>query len=134
MCIRDSLYGEGKGGGISREKIMDVVIGLVVMGTVGILIGLLLGGTFLYVATGIGIVLGVGIGLIGGRRFFIGILVGTVLGGALAWFVSGVDNITIGAGAGAAMGGFLGTWISMLIDVFFKKDVKPLPISGHKAS
>ena len=113
---------------------MDVVMGLVVMGTVGILIGLLLGGTFLYVATGIGIVLGVGIGLIGGRRFFIGILVGTVLGGALAWFVSGVDNITIGAGAGAAMGGFLGTWISMLIDVFFKKDVKPLPVSGHKAS
>ena len=42
------------------------------MGTVGILIGLLLGGNFLYVATGIGIVLGLGIGLIGGRRFFIG--------------------------------------------------------------
>ena len=50
------------------------------MGTVGILIGLLLGGTFLYVATGIGAVLGVGIGLIGGRRFFIGVLVGAVLG------------------------------------------------------
>ena len=104
------------------------------MGTVGILIGLLLGGTFLYVATGMGIVLGVGIGLIGGRRFFIGVLIGTVLGGALAWLVSGADNITIGAGAGAAMGGFLGIWISMLIDVFLKKGVRPLPVSGHKTS
>jgi hypothetical protein len=123
-----------KGGLISTEKIIDVVLGFVVMGTVGSLIGLLLGGTFLYVATGMGIVLGVGIGLIGGRRFFIGVLVGAVLGGALAWLVSGADNTTIGAGAGAAMGGFLGTWISMLIDVFFKKGVKPLPVSGHKTS
>ena len=119
---------------ISTEKIIDVVLGFVVMGTVGSLIGLLLGGTFVYVATGMGIVLGVGIGLIGGRRFFIGVLVGAVLGGALAWLVSGVDNITIGAGAGAAMGGFLGTWVSMLIDVFFKKGVKTLPVSSHKTS
>jgi len=123
-----------KEGLISTEKIFDVVLGFVVMGTVGSLIGLLLGGTFVYVATGMGIVLGVGIGLIGGRRFFIGVLVGAVLGGALAWLVSGADNITIGAGAGAAMGGFLGTWISMLMDVFFKKDVNSLPVSGHKAS
>ena len=123
-----------KEGLISTEKIIDIVLGFIVMGTVGILIGLLLGGTFLYVATGMGIVLGVGIGLIGGRRFFIGVLVGAVLGGALAWLVSGADNITIGAGAGAAMGGFLGTWISMLIDVFFKNGVKPLPVSGHKIS
>ena len=123
-----------KEGLISTEKIIDIVLGFIVMGTVGILIGLLLGGTFLYVATGMGIVLGVGIGLIGGRRFFIGVLVGAVLGGALAWLVSGADNITIGAGAGAAMGGFLGTWISMLIDVFFKNGVKPLPASGHKIS
>ena len=123
-----------KEGLISTEKIIDIVLGFIVMGTVGILIGLLLGGTFLYVATGMGIVLGVGIGLIGGRRFFIGVLVGAVLGGALAWLVSGADNTTIGAGAGAAMGGFLGTWISMLIDVFFKNGVKPLPVSGHKIS
>lgn len=104
------------------------------MGTVGVLIGLLMGGSFLYVATGMGLVLGVGIGLIGGRRFFIGILVGTVLGGALAWLVAGSHNITIGAGAGAAMGGFLGTWISMLIDVFFRKGVKPIPASDQNVS
>jgi hypothetical protein len=104
------------------------------MGTVGVLIGLLMGGVFFYVATGLGVVLGIGIGLIGGRRFFIGILVGAVLGGALAWLLAGSHNITIGAGAGAAMGGFLGTWISMLIDVFFRKPVKVVPVSDHTAS
>jgi len=112
---------------ISPEKIIDVLLGLVVMGTVGVLIGLLMGGWFLYVATGLGLVLGLGIGLIGGRRFFIGILVGAVLGGALAWLVAGSQNITIGAGSGAAMGGFLGTWISMLLDVFLRKGLKPIP-------
>ncbi len=104
------------------------------MGTVGVLIGLLMGGVFFYIATGIGLVLGFGIGLIGGRRFFIGILVGAVLGGALAWLLAGSHNITIGAGAGAAMGGFLGTWISMLIDVFFRKPVQDVPASDHTVS
>ena len=97
------------------------------MGTVGVSIGLLMGGVFLYVSTGIGLILGVGIGLIGGRRFFVGILVGAVLGGALAWLLAGSHTITIGAGAGAAIGGFLGTWISMLIDVFFHQRIKPIP-------
>ena len=109
---------------ITTEKIIDVLLGLVVMGAVGVLIGLLMGGAFFYAATGIGLVLGIGIGLIGGRRFFVGILVGAVLGGALAWLLAGSHNITIGAGSGAAMGGFLGTWISMLLDVFFRKRIK----------
>ena len=94
------------------------------MGTVGVLIGILLGDAFLYFAAGLGIVLGIGIGLIGGRRFFFGIFIGTVAGGTLAWAVSGPENITVGAGSGAAMGGFLGIWISMLIDVFWRKPVQ----------
>lgn len=101
------------------------------MGTVGVLIGMAMGGAFFYVATGLGLVLGVGIGLIGGRRFFIGILVGAVLGGALAWILAGAHNITIGAGSGAAIGGFLGTWVSMLIDVFFRKPVEPTSVSDN---
>ena len=68
---------------------IDVLLGVAVMGTVGVLIGILLGGSFLYFATGLGVMLGAGIGLIGGRRFFLGIFVGTFLGGALAWAVSG---------------------------------------------
>lgn len=110
---------------ISKGTIIDVLLGVVVMGTVGVLIGILMGDAFLYFASGLGVLLGVGIGLIGGRRFFLGIFIGTFLGGTLAWAVSGPENITVGAGSGAAMGGFLGIWISMLIDVFWRKPVEP---------
>ena len=57
------------------------------------------------------------LGFLGGRRFLISILVGTVLGGALAWLLAGPDRISYGAGAGAAMGGFLGVQVSMLLDM-----------------
>ena len=117
---------------ISKGTIIDVLLGVVVMGTVGVLIGVLLGDSFLYVAAGLGITLGIGIGLIGGRRFFLGIFIGTLFGGALAWAVSGPDNITVGAGSGAAMGGFLGIWISMLIDAFWRKPMKAVPSSDHE--
>ena len=49
---------------------IDVLLGVAVMGTVGVLIGILLGDSFLYFAAGLGVMLGIGIGLIGGRRFF----------------------------------------------------------------
>ncbi len=104
------------------------------MGTVGALIGVLLGGAFLYVATGMGLLLGLGIGLLGGRRFFAGIVVGTVGGGALAWAVSGAETITVGAGSGAAMGGFLGIWISMLIDRFWTPRSTPVSSSDRTGS
>ncbi len=110
---------------ISRTTVIDVLLGVTVMGTVGVLIGILLGEAFLYVTAGLGITLGAGIGLIGGRRFFLGIILGTCAGGALAWAVSGPENITVGAGSGAAMGGFLGIWISMLMDVFWRKTANP---------
>lgn len=87
------------------------------MGTVGALIGLTLGGGLMPVAVAVGLVLGVVIGFLGGRRFLISILIGTVLGGALAWMLAGVERVWVGAGAGAAMGGFLGVQISMLLDV-----------------
>ncbi|WP_455241589.1 hypothetical protein [Petrachloros mirabilis] len=100
-----------------RQKIFDIVFGLVVMGTVGVLIGVIMGGGLAPIAIGVGLALGGVIGFLGGRRFLISILVGAVLGGALAWLVAGLDRVWVGAGAGAAMGGFLGVQISMLLDV-----------------
>ncbi len=99
------------------QKLFDVLFGLAVMGTVGTLIGFIMGGGLVPVAVGVGLVLGGVIGLLGGRRFLVSILVGTVLGGALAWLVAGDERIWVGAGAGAAMGGFLGVQISMLLDM-----------------
>lgn len=109
------------------RKVIDVVLGALVMGTVGILIGLLMGGGAVTVGTGVGILLGTVVGLLGGRRFLVGILIGTVLGGALAWALAGFDKISVGAGAGAAMGGFLGLQFSMLQDMWTerKRAVRP---------
>jgi len=100
-----------------KWKVFDVLFGVAVMGTVGTLIGLIMGGGMTPVAIGLGSVLGAVVGFLGGRRFLISILVGAVLGGALAWLVAGFDRISVGAGAGAAMGGFLGVQISMLLDM-----------------
>ena len=98
-------------------KIFDIGFGMVVMGTVGTLIGFIMGGGLIPVAIGLGLLLGGVIGFLGGRRFLISILAGTLLGGALAWLAAGIDRVWVGAGAGAAMGGFLGVQISMLLDV-----------------
>jgi hypothetical protein len=102
---------------MARSKLFDIALGIVVMGTVGTLIGLTMGGGLMPVAMFMGLGLGVVIGFLGGRRFLVTILAGTVLGGILAWLMAGVERIWVGAGAGAAMGGFLGVQISMLLDV-----------------
>ncbi len=123
-----------KGATMSKTGVLDVVLGVVVMGTVGVLIGILLGGALFYVATVVGCLLGLGIGLLGGRRFFVGIVVGTIGGGALAWALSGSGNITVGAGSGAAIGGFWGIWISMLLDRFWRSRTNPVPSSDPAVS
>jgi len=102
---------------MSASKIFDVMLGAVVLGTVGVLIGLSMGVGFLPAAILIGMCLGAGVGFFGGRQFFLSIFVGTILGGLLAWGLGGVDVITLGASSGAAMGGFMGVWISMLLDL-----------------
>ncbi|OQW36509.1 MAG: hypothetical protein A4E19_15200 [Nitrospira sp. SG-bin1] len=102
---------------MAGNKVFDIALGIAVMGTVGTLIGLTMGGGLMPLATSVGLALGVVIGCLGGRRFLISILVGTLSGGALAWLMAGGERIWVGAGAGAAMGGFLGVQISMLLDV-----------------
>ena len=99
------------------HKWFDIVVGLAVMGTVGLLIGVIMGGGLMPVAIVLGLAMGGVIGYLGGRRFLVSILIGSLLGGALAWLVAGPERISVGAGAGAAMGGFLGVQISMLLDV-----------------
>jgi len=105
---------------MSSSKIFDVAFGGLVLGTVGVLIGLSMGIGFLPAALLIGMGLGAAVGFFGGRRFFASIFVGTIAGGLLAWGLGGVDAMTVGASSGAAMGGFLGVWISMLLDLLQK--------------
>ena len=110
------------------HKWFDIVFGLAVMGTVGVLIGLIMGGGLMPVAVALGLAMGGVIGYLGGRRFLVSILIGTFLGGALAWLVAGSDRISVGAGAGAAMGGFLGVQISMLLDVRAARRAQSQPV------
>ena len=112
-----TLFNETPVPWLSARRITDMVFGAVVMGTVGVLIGLLMGGGAFPIATGLGLVLGTVVGILQGRRFLISILVGAALGGALAWALAGPEKISIGAGAGAAMGGSLGVNICMLLDM-----------------
>lgn len=110
------------------HKWLDIAFGLVVMGTVGTLIGLIMGGGLMPVAIAVGLAMGGVIGYLGGRRFLVSILIGSFLGGALAWLVAGVERISVGAGAGAAMGGFLGIQISMLLDVRAARKASSEPV------
>ncbi len=103
---------------MTGSKIFDVMLGVTVLGTVGGLIGTFMGGGFVFPALILGGMLGAGVGFLGGRQFFLGIFVGTIFGGLLAWGIAGEDVVTVGAASGAAMGGFLGIWTSMLWDMF----------------
>ena len=106
----------------------DIAFGLTVMGTVGVLIGVIMGGGLMPVAVVVGLAMGGVIGYLGGRRFLISILIGSLLGGALAWLVADAERISVGAGAGAAMGGFLGVQISMLLDVRSARKAQSKPV------
>ncbi|HEY9460061.1 MAG TPA: hypothetical protein VIR04_04610, partial [Paralcaligenes sp.] len=58
----------------STRVLFDVVFGVMVMGTVGALIGTILGGSSVPFASGFGLVLGAVVGFLGGRRFLVSIL------------------------------------------------------------
>ncbi|HNP59861.1 MAG TPA: hypothetical protein PKM72_03415 [Nitrospirales bacterium] len=107
---------------ITPAKIFDVLLGVLGLGTVGLLIGVFMGDGWLPVALALGAILGAGVGLVGGRGFFLSIFIGTILGGLLTLGVSGTEAVTVGAASGAAMGGFLGIWISMLIETWRQRN------------
>ena len=107
---------------------VDMVFGAAVMGTVGTLIGWFMGDRAIPVTGTLGIVLGLVVGWLGGRRFLVSILIGTVLGGLLAWLLAGIEKISWGAGAGAAMGGFLGVQASMLLDLWAERKQAVPPV------
>ena len=116
---------------MAPRNVVDMAFGAVVMGTVGTLIGWFMGGSAIPVTGALGIVLGLVVGWLGGRRFLFSILIGTVLGGLLAWMVAGIEKISWGAGAGAAMGGFLGVQVSMLLDLWAERKQAPPPVESQ---
>ena len=118
----------------STRVLLEVAFGAVVMGTVGALRGAVGGVSRVVVGGGLGWGGGGVVGFVGGRRSLVSVLVGAVLGGLLAWFIAGIEKVSFGAGAGAAMGGFLGVQISMLLDVRAARKAAALEASSDEAS
>ncbi len=115
-----------------------MIFGAVVFGIVGASVGYYINTTgSIWVAGTVGIVLGLCIGLLGGRRFFISIVCGALLGAGLFGFVSGSDAVPLGAGVGGAMGGFVGVQLGMLMDLWHQHKATPSsepPSSGNSHS
>lgn len=107
---------------MTPAKIFDVLLGTLGLGTVGLLIGDFMESGWLPVTLALGALLGAGVGFFGGRGFFLSIFIGTILGGLLALGLGGTEAVTVGAASGAAMGGFLGIWISMLIETWRQRN------------
>ena len=112
---------------------MDMIFGAVLFGIVGAAIGYYMNTAgSIWLAGIIGMLLGLFIGVLGGRRFFISIVCGALLGAGLFGFVSGGDAIALGAGVGGAMGGFVGVQLGMLMDLWqqHKESVSSEPPSS----
>ena len=117
---------------MTASKIFDVLLGILGLGTVGMLIGMFMGDGWLPITLTLGTLLGAGVGFLGGRGFFLSIFIGTILGGLLALGLGGTEAVTVGAASGAAMGGFLGIWISMLLETWQqRKKSIPEPTAKH---
>ena len=110
---------------MTTSKVFDVILGILGLGTVGLLIGVFMGDGWLPVTLALGTLLGAGVGFLGGRGFFLSIFIGTILGGLLALGLGGAETVTVGAASGAAMGGFLGIWISMLLETWQQRKQPP---------
>ena len=117
---------------MTASKIFDVLLGILGLGTVGMLIGMFMGDGWLPITLTLGTLLGAGVGFLGGRGFFLSIFIGTILGGLLALVLGATEAVTVGAASGAAMGGFLGIWISMLLETWQqRKKSIPEPTAKH---
>jgi hypothetical protein len=55
---------------VTASKVFDVILGILGLGTVGMLIGVFMGDGWLPVTLALGTLLGAGVGFLGGRGFF----------------------------------------------------------------
>ena len=90
---------------------------MVLIGTTGILIGLVMDSPLLMAIAGfLGMVVGGFIGWLGGRRYMVIICVGVLIGAWLGYRTGDRDILIIAAGTGGAIAGFMGAQI----ELFFK--------------
>ena len=96
----------------------NIYLGTFLLGTTGVLIGVVVQSPFLALVAGaLGVVVGSLIGWLGGRRYLIIICIGVLLGAWLGYQSGDKDILIMAAGSGGAISGFLANQL----ELFFKK-------------
>ena len=96
---------------ISANK-KEIYLGMALIGTTGILIGLVIDSPLLMTIAGfLGTVVGGFVGWLGGRRFMVIICLGVLIGAYLGYRTGDLDILIIAAGTGGAIAGFMGAQI-----------------------
>ncbi|MFQ5597754.1 MAG: hypothetical protein ACE5GK_06850 [Nitrospiria bacterium] len=89
--------------------------GMIVTGITGGVVGSFMGSVvWIFGMALLGAIIGNIVWRLGGQHFFLFIVIGILLGSGLAIYLGGIDAALLGAGAGGAMGGFIGVNIKML--------------------
>jgi hypothetical protein len=90
----------------------ETYLGMALIGTTGILIGLVIDSPLLMTIAGfLGTVVGGFVGWLGGRRFMVIICLGVLIGSYLGYRTGDLDILIIAAGTGGAIAGFMGAQI-----------------------
>ena len=90
----------------------EIYLGMTLIGTTGILIGLVIDSPLLMTIAGfLGAVVGGFVGWLGGRRFMVIICLGVLIGAYLGYRTGDLDILIIAAGTGGAIAGFMGAQI-----------------------
>ena len=96
----------------------EIYIGMALIGTTGLLIGLVMDSPLLMViASFLGLVVGGFVGWLGGYRYMVIICVGVLVGAYFGYRTGDRDILIISAGTGGAIAGFMGAQL----ELFFKK-------------
>ena len=95
----------------------DIPFGTLLMGTTGVLIGLVVDSAMAMIFVGIlGALIGGLVGWAGGRVFLIIICFGVLIGAFLGYRTGDRDILIIAAGTGGAIAGFMGAQVSLFLN------------------
>jgi hypothetical protein len=93
----------------------DIPFGALLMGTTGVLIGLVVDSAMAMIVGILGAFIGGLVGWAGGRIFLIIICFGVLMGAFLGYRTGDRDILIIASGTGGAIAGFIGAQVSLFL-------------------
>ena len=92
----------------------NIYLGMFLLGTTGVLIGVVLESTTASLVAGaLGTVIGGFVGWLGGRRYLVIICLGALVGAAIGYQAGDKDVLIMAAGSGAAISGFIANFMEL---------------------